>query len=102
MSYRVAGGHIEMRLDELKERLTSAGIVVVEEARDGNNTGYRLRLDCDAILNLYDSGVSLQKTFLTPFRNSKMFLGRYLWFMGMSKIQEGNSKLCYGVGNLIR
>lgn len=45
-----------MRLDEVKDRLTSAGIVVVEESRDGNNTGYRLRLDCNALLNLYDSG----------------------------------------------
>jgi predicted nucleotide-binding protein len=46
----------KMSLDQIKERLGAAGIRVVEESRDGNNTGWRLRLDCNAVVNLYDSG----------------------------------------------
>jgi predicted nucleotide-binding protein len=45
-----------MGIEEIKAKLAEAGITVVEEARDGNNTGWRLKLDCNAILNLYDTG----------------------------------------------
>src|SRR4051812_5678357 len=45
-----------MTLDEIKEKLEAASLHVVEEARDGNNTGWRLRVNCNALLNLYDTG----------------------------------------------
>lgn len=45
-----------MDVAQVKGHLATAGLSVVEEARDSNDTGWRLRIGCNAIVNVYDSG----------------------------------------------
>ncbi len=46
----------KMSIEAIKERLARAGLSITEEARNGNDTGWRLKLDCNAIVNAYDTG----------------------------------------------
>jgi predicted nucleotide-binding protein len=52
-----------MNKKALRSKLLAAGFRVSEERRTGNNDGWRLDLDCGAIVNLFDTGnVSIQGT----------------------------------------
>ena len=45
-----------MTLDELKTRVAKAGYPIRDEKRNGNDTGFQLRLDGGAIVNVFDNG----------------------------------------------
>jgi predicted nucleotide-binding protein len=45
-----------MTLEEIKARLSKAGYPIRSEKRNGNDTGYQLRVDGGAIVNLFDNG----------------------------------------------
>src|SRR5262249_47724642 len=49
-------GWTNMDKEEVATQLKTAGIHIVEEARNGNDNGWRLICDCGAIVNVYDSG----------------------------------------------
>jgi hypothetical protein len=44
-----------MLFDDVKQRLRAAGFNLAHETRDGNDVGWRLRLDCNTVVNVYDS-----------------------------------------------
>ena len=45
-----------MTVDKARQLLKAAGLEVVAESRLGNNTGFQLRLNNGAIVNVYDKG----------------------------------------------
>ena len=45
-----------MTVDEAKQLLQVAGLVITEEKRLGNETGTQLRVNTGAIVNIYDKG----------------------------------------------
>jgi predicted nucleotide-binding protein len=45
-----------MNLEQAKEILTKAGRAITSEERLTNDTGYQLRIDCGAVVNIYDKG----------------------------------------------
>ncbi len=45
-----------MSLETMRELLRKGGYVIVEEKRLGNGLGTQLRLDCQAIVNVFDTG----------------------------------------------
>lgn len=45
-----------VNLETVRELLSQGGYVVVEERRLGNGSGTQLRLDCQAMVNVYDKG----------------------------------------------
>jgi predicted nucleotide-binding protein len=45
-----------MKLQEAKEILIKAGHTITSEERLPNDTGYQLRIDCGAVINIYDKG----------------------------------------------
>ena len=45
-----------MTLEEVKQTLSTASYHILREERLGNNTGWQLRLDGGAIVNVYDNG----------------------------------------------
>lgn len=55
-----------MKLETMKELLSRSEYAIVEEKRLGNDSGTQLRLDCQAIVNVYDKG-----TYNVQGRNNK-------------------------------
>lgn len=55
-----------VNLETMRELLSQGGYVVVEEKRLGNDSGTQLRLDCQAMVNVYDKG-----TYYVQGRNNK-------------------------------
>lgn len=45
-----------MELEQAKEILIGAGHEITAEDRLSNDTGYQLRIDCGAVVNIYDKG----------------------------------------------
>jgi len=45
-----------MTLDHAKNLLTKASHTIIEERRVNNDTGTLLRLDCGAVVNVWDKG----------------------------------------------
>ncbi len=45
-----------MDKEEIKGKLTTKSIYIVEESRNGNDNGWRIDTNCGAIINLYDTG----------------------------------------------
>ena len=45
-----------MNVEEAKQRIKDAGFGIADEKRLGNDTGTQLRVDCGAIVNVYDKG----------------------------------------------
>lgn len=65
----------QMLLDHVKCRLRATGFNLVDEARDGNDVGWRLRLECNALVNVYDTGrLTVQGRKAVPVRRA---LGEY-------------------------
>src|SRR6266480_593636 len=53
----------------LRAKLIAAGFDIIGDRRNGDDTGWRLDLDCGAIVNLYDTGkVNVQGTNTRPVR----------------------------------